>query len=706
MRQSTTGEGRPPHRDHSAHATRGYALAAVLLLAICGLLCLLRASQEGTFWVDEIYSVMLTRSPGTTLVRLTGCDTNPPAFYLALKAWLHTVHEIVPAPGIFSARAMTFAIWLVFILGSALALARLYKLQAALVMLTAVGCSAYAALYATDLRPYSLAAPTIFGVFLLLLVIDQSSLRPASAGRTIRVGSLWLATSVLGALALYTNLLSAVLLIFVGLAWAGTRNGGWSRRWRSLVHVALALGTSGLLFLPWCGQIAQQVAYLNASQPTWMTPPTVGNLLAVFWFWFPFGRIGYPGNTPLPAFLEILGFASLLPLGLLGALTWQERKHLAGRIKRPHVTVATESPAARLIRDASAALAATVLFVLALWALRRAGIAYTFHAPRHPALAADLWAFGLGAIAIVCVKRMRLRSSFAWLVLLPWLAASFSGQVLLLERGFSGGLKGALERASDLLPPAAGKVFATPADLIPFFRDSLSQFRVLSAKAMGCEARTGERLTVIDLNSWKSLDRGGELGVLDFIQTSRATKLLGHRTFTSAEGGFQIFKIEVLREAELLKRCEADWRTPTDVSLGAASSRALPGAQIDPCHWSYLEFDRNGVPYRWATTGTTPVRFDRPLTAGKYRFHLAGFGHAGSAEVTLHLLGSDLRARVKERNGQIAVDAPITLLRNLRRPVLVVDTPTWVPASVGASRDQRTLSFALSNAWFQKSAPK
>jgi hypothetical protein len=228
-------------------------LGLVVFLAVFLPLRLWRAGIENSLWIDETASFVLASQPAAVILDRCAVDTNPPGYFFALKAWLKLGRLFFPQPGILFARALGTVAWLFFAAGVWL-LARSLAPGFAALLVTAVTGSAYAAVSANDARGYCFATVGLCLAFLLMVDLYAHPTRPR-----------------------------------------------WAAAVRWLVF-ALAASVAALSFLPWLLKVLAGIGSLEASAVTWMTPATVPNLVAVFSYWYPFGRIGGPENPWRDAF--------------------------------------------------------------------------------------------------------------------------------------------------------------------------------------------------------------------------------------------------------------------------------------------------------------------------------------------------------------------------------------------------------------------
>ncbi len=254
-----------------------------LVLAITGLGALLRLYQLGaqSLWLDELFSVFLSRYDLREIVARTAQDTMPPLYYflLHLALQLGTDEAIVRLP---SCLFSVLSIPLMYILARALFDAR----TAGLAALT-VAISPFQVLFAQEARMYALMG------FLVLAAVTFFH-------RAWTKGGFWnwvlfiLATT----LALYTHSVAFLYLIALDL-FALVEREHWRDHWRQLV---VAHFIFFVLFLPWAAVQVQQALHVQAG--FWSSVPSPAVFVTV-----PFLFLN--SDTMPPVFVGIMLFACI-----------------------------------------------------------------------------------------------------------------------------------------------------------------------------------------------------------------------------------------------------------------------------------------------------------------------------------------------------------------------------------------------------------
>ena len=518
------------------HRRIGFALLVAVWLP--GILW--RARLEASFWIDEIHSVLIAHQDVGHLLQLCVRDGHPPGYFLALKAWLgigHRASEVLgwAEPGVLWARLLGVAAWLGLAAIAWYGGRRLLGAEGGTWLAWSVAGSAYAALWAREIRGYGIATVAIFAVFLLLLCLAR-----AADGSRRRRAPLWALYVVAAGLALWTHLLSAIVLAVLGFLWAAL----FLRRRALLVEAVVANLVVAAIFAPWMVRVNEQVAALEKAAPEWMTPASWANLAHVFVFWYPFSRIGDPGAAQNAGLAPLGLVAVLLPLGVL----------ILGAFQRT-ATGTDPDPAKVFVgRMAVLGLGAAAISTTVLWLLARAGLASVFHGPRYPSLAIHLWSAGLVAGVLWATARRGWRPVAAAVFLVPWLACAAMAQGVLAQREARAGLVRWLDGPL-FAPDALGEtIYLMPSSLLPFYRETLAALAPRAVAAMPCEARRGP-ITVLDVGFWRHLSGREDRTLRRLLESSR----LAHRTrlerFPKPQKTYALFTLRGLDRERLHELC-------------------------------------------------------------------------------------------------------------------------------------------------------
>lgn len=676
----------------------------VLLLLVLAPLTLWRAHLETNLWVDETYSLLLTTYPAGEIVARTALDAHPPGYYLALKAWLKAARLAGSEPGVLWARLLNVLLWGGLAAAAWFGGRRLVGRRAGALLAWVVAGGACAAWLARDLRGHGAASVFLFGAYLALVALAAP---PASGGAghageplaRRRAWMPWCAYAACAALALWTHLLSALVLAALSLAWITfvAISGRLDRS--TLGLAALANLASALLFAPWLARIGGQIGYLERSDPQWMTPPTLENLGWVVSFWYPLGRLGDPaaaGNR----LLVVLGLAAVLVPVLVGVvLAWRSRPTV---VKRG--AAATTPCHAALGAGASIGLAGAALYVLAIWLLDRLGLVHTFHGPRYPALAVHLWVAGLVSLVAWVAARCGARFRWAVVALAPWLVASGVGQVLAARQDAWGALSELRAAAGPAWPSAGEPLYVMPPELLAFYRSSLAELDLRRIERLPCEGEAGASAAVLDVSSWPELDRARD----HLVRAAIGRRQLGAKVRRVAHpqppdrGHLALYRIERLDGILLGELCRRGVQPPIRDLMAGSVSEGLPARQLSPQHWSYLEVSPELEVYRWSRDRRTPVVFDRPLAAGEYTLHVVGHHPSGpevEGAVGFTLEEAGLAAEEELPGGRFHACIEVTWPGGGGAPRLVLEHPLWRTGAPGDPA-RRRLGFLFYGAWF------
>jgi hypothetical protein len=655
---------------------RASCLGLFVFLALFLPLRLLRAGAEQSLWIDETASLMLASHPVAVILDQCAVDTNPPGYFLALKAWLKLGKLILGSPGILWARALGTLAWT---LGAILVwwLGRSLLPHGANLLLVSVAGSAFAAVAAQDARGYCLAVPALAAA--LLLILDLY----AQPERAVRAqAARWSLTGLLLALALWSHLLSAIVFVCLALLFACLAA-------RRRTGAFLGCGTAaflaaGLSFLPWSLAVISAIGSLSASAATWMTPATVPNLLAVFYYWFPFGRVAGPGRL----LLDALGIASLL-LPVAAAL-------LARRTRRASRPV--------LLFGALAGLGVAFAFVVSLWLLQRFGLMTVFFAPRYPALAAELWAAGLALLVLWAAAGADWPQPIAWLCLAPWLVASLAGQLLALQVERRGGLEEMRAHFAPFLPGAGKALYVMPSELLPYYRETFRDFRLRPIESLPCELATMEHATVLDVNFWHVLDRPRDLIARTLLERAPLAASRQAASFPDSRHDYAIYRLRGIDHAAARALCARGLAPTARPIPPAAAAVALPEAQEYQRGWSFPEVAPDLTIRRWASAPASELTFDRALPPGRYLLHLAGYNPPyplTPAKVTVQPPeGVPQVERLPE--GEFALAVPFDLTARHGPLRVGLSRATWSPKTATGAPDTRVLSLLLEYAWVER----
>jgi hypothetical protein len=263
-----------PNQPSAPNARRGrlwppYELEPVIAGLATLLLGLIRLGAP-SLWMDEAFSVQLARQPLPVLLAAyqTGAEPNMIAYHLALHGWLALGVALgLPATEVF--------VRLPSVVCAAVAAGALYALgrrflgrTAALLAVIVYAASGWQLTYAQEARGYAMQ--------LMLVVLSWLALL-AAVSTTKRSWRWWLLFVATGALAVYTQAFSALILLAQALAlgvWLV-----WPTVWRERVRRALPAAIAsfiavGLLITPFA------LVSRHGSKTGWLPSPHLATLAA------------------------------------------------------------------------------------------------------------------------------------------------------------------------------------------------------------------------------------------------------------------------------------------------------------------------------------------------------------------------------------------------------------------------------------------
>lgn len=243
--------------------------------------------------------------------------------------------------------------------------------------------------------------------------------------------------------------------------------------------------------------------------------------------------------------------------------------------------------------------------------------------------------------------------------------------------------------------------FFAPSGLEPYFRRTLAELGARPVEDLPCALQRSGRAVLIELNRWREVDFPEELQ----LHAALAHGLLaaGSRTPLTPTGDFFARAVTLAgSDSALLARwCDEGLALAHRPWLESAPVVALPERQCSPDGWSYLEFDRALVPYRWSARAGATLRFAAPLPAGPAQLRLVGYREPRPERrqrVRLSSPCAEWSAELELPPGPFDLVVPLELPERCRRArTLVLEHPLWSTAA-DASGDARELGIQLRGA--------
>ncbi len=279
-------------------------LTLIISVTLLGALVRIYQIDAQSLWLDELFSVFISRGEFPEILGKTAQDTMPPLYYFLL----HTALQLGTGEAVARFPSFLFSVAsipLVFILAR-----DLFGVRTAGLSSLAIAISPFHVVFAQEARMYALLGFLTIGAALFFY-------RAWTAGG-ISNWALYASTAVL---ALYTHSLAFLFLAAFGI-YAIIDWNHWRERWRqwAVAHVFILIA-----FLPWIGVELQQAGRVQSG--FWGAPPSPAVFLTV-----PFLFLN--GDTMPPQFVAVMLFAllALVTLGLAAAARrfLRRRQHASG----------------------------------------------------------------------------------------------------------------------------------------------------------------------------------------------------------------------------------------------------------------------------------------------------------------------------------------------------------------------------------------
>ncbi|MEO8483434.1 MAG: glycosyltransferase family 39 protein [Acidobacteriota bacterium] len=276
-----------------------YAALAIVLIAAAGLR--LHHLDTESVWLDESFSVAISRTTLANIVAETGQDVHPPLHYFLLFFW-----GKVAGGSVWAARLLS-VLFSVGLIGAAYAVAsRLRSTRVGLIAAVLLAVSVFQIEFAQEARMYALLALlSTLSVAAFIRLLDSASPR----GFIVYV--------VVTALMVYTHAYAAFVLAGQAgsLAWIAARE----RHQATTIATRWVLAMTCVLvaFLPWLAIFTWQ--FSSVQRAFWIPEPAWSSA------WSPF--LAYAGSKPL---LWCLG-----PLAGLGLIAMWRARRPGAVVSRP-----------------------------------------------------------------------------------------------------------------------------------------------------------------------------------------------------------------------------------------------------------------------------------------------------------------------------------------------------------------------------------
>ncbi len=616
-----------------------YGLGLNLLVALLLAPLLYRAGLESSIWMDETYSLLMAHHDLDAIIDQSMIDNHPPGYYVILRGWLGIGRSIGLEPGILWARLPGVMAWLGLVAAAWFIGRREFGRQGGQLLAGALALAASGAVMAREARFYALAAAALLVCFLLLLRLRRMSTRPWRA----RAG--WSLYAACATLALWNHLLTGVVLAWLGLMWLVLLVGlPRERRASFLLGGLLAQGMALLAFSPWLPMALINIGNLESSR-SWMTEPSLWNFLRVFILWYPLSRRGQPPGWEVPDWQLALGALTVL----LPALAWLVMRH-----RRPGVS-------RRWRRLAGWGLGLSVANVWTIWLLGRTGTLLVFHGPRYTMLTLPIWVCGMAAVAAMGA-RGRVR---AWLLMLPWLVASLTGWALDTFAERAGSTRLAEAAAGARLPEPGGRLYAMPAELIPFKRQSLAQWDVRPIEALVDEPVGDATIPILLLNNWAPLAQERELVARELLLEGGLARRVEQLVLPMNADQDVWLWVEGLDQELARRLAQQDFLTYPIPAPADAHGQVHPRQLRLRDGWHllqiYLEQDKWKA-YRRASAPRARIGLPGPFERGDYRVHMMlELEHATALEFHFKARDLDERKSMHITPGIYQLAMPLTL---------------------------------------------
>lgn len=379
-----------------------------LILVLASALRLIHLGRLG-LWLDEIYSMEMTRGSLVETVRAVAHDVHPPLYFLVLNIWAPLAghsETLLRLPSALCGVAAVYVTWRLAI--------RVLSCRAALTASLFTAVSTMALYYSQELRSYAL-------LHLLSVATCDRALSWYQRRRLLDAA----AFAITATLLLYTHYFGALVLTALDIwmlarLWqdktTATAEGQLSpqRDWRGIQVFLCIQFVAVLLFAPWLPVLAQQ--RIAVERQFWLGRPTLTSLWTTLSIFAGLARPDWGGSKM--SYREFsIGVALALPLAL-GFQTWTSKLDPCSSpgLRRP---------------DGTHVAGPWVWALFACWLLLPAAIAYLasqgathIYNYRNLIVSLPAWCLCLSAI-LDRQSNPRLRAILMALVIAPSISGAF-----------------------------------------------------------------------------------------------------------------------------------------------------------------------------------------------------------------------------------------------------------------------------------------
>jgi len=649
-----------------------------------------RACVENSFWVDEIYSVMMAHRSFGELIFFDPQHDN--LYFILLKLWIGIGRNFPFISPLLWARFLNVLGWIILSLIVWFGSRRLLGNFKGSVLSWVILSGAMVAYMTKEMRSYALPSFTLFTCLLIQIWFWNLSLNIQKNDITIRKSGflLWIIYAICGMLALYSNILSALFFALLTINWLII--GLKKSKFKSIFITGLAVHiVMALLYLPWLLNIRQHIGILQMQDRSWMTPPTLWNLISVFILWFPFGLIPLPSGYRA-ALIYFLGSLSLLlPWGafLYSLIFYRDN------IKSDHF----------LLKLTIICAYFSVTFILILFFLNLAAGIMVFHAPRYPSIVVPVWAMSLALAALFAMRRMKRTGYFVLLLLAPWFCCSVGGQHLIQSCELHGGFHQWKNDHGLFFPLPGRDLYVFPKELIPYFSKNLKEFNIKSIDQLDRVPEKEKNVYILDLNNWKEVRSAHDEIFVTLIRSGILCDKVEIKEYSPKFSQFRSYLLRGFFHQKAKDIINQGMMINPSKIPESSLAIAIPQLQKNFEGWSILDMDEENRFFRWGMTDTSKIRFNRPLKPGNYILHLIGYRRPYPTRRVLmkfRFHGEKDEIPILQNDGPIHIRIPVRLTRKHRVPRLLVSQPSWRPSDyIEGNRDHRNLTFMFKNAWIE-----